>query len=76
MALLKRQTFTYEVFDDQGPALINSFVGNWTRGTEAGIGLNNNTYTATPTPGAYFSFTFSGTLNLNLVCGMLTLSRK
>jgi len=59
MALIKRQTVSYEIFDDQSPTLWNAFVGNWTRYSEEGF--NNNTVTATPTPGASLSFTFSGT---------------
>ena len=58
MALIKRQTVSYEIYDDQSPTLWNSFSGNWTRYQEQGF--NNNTITATPTPGAYVSFTFSG----------------
>lgn len=59
MALLKRQSFTYEIFDDQSPALMKTYQGNWTHYTAPGF--NNNTITATPNPGASFSLTFSGT---------------
>jgi hypothetical protein len=58
MALLKRQSVTYEIFDDQGPTLWNSYVGNWTGYPFQGA--INNTVTATPTLGASLSFTFSG----------------
>jgi hypothetical protein len=59
MALLKRQTISYEVFDDQSPFLMNSYVGDWTHTTYAGF--NNDTITLTATPGASFSYTFTGT---------------
>ena len=59
MALLKRQSVTYQIFDDQSPTMWNSFVGNWTR--YPADGFNNNTITATPTTGASLSFSFSGT---------------
>jgi len=58
MALLKRQSGTFEVFDDQGPTLSGSMVGNWTHVPYTGF--YNNTITGTPTPGASFVFTFSG----------------
>lgn len=58
MALTRRQTLNYEVFDDQSPTLWNSFVGNWTHYTDGNF--NNGTITATPTTGASLSFTFSG----------------
>lgn len=61
MALLKRQTITYEIFDDQSPTLWGSFVGNWTRNHDEDGDFNNSTYTSTATPGASLSFTFSGT---------------
>ena len=59
MALLKRQSILFEVFDDQSPTLGNSYVGIWTHYPfeEA----NNGTLTATQTPGASLSFIFSGT---------------
>jgi len=56
MALLRRQTFTYEIFDDQSPAL--SYTGNWTH--SAFQGFTNDTISTTPTPGASLSFAFSG----------------
>jgi len=60
MALLKRQSTAtaLEIFDDQGPTMWGTFVGNWTLYNAKGF--NNNTLTATPTPGASLSFTFSG----------------
>jgi len=60
MALLRRQTFTVEIYDDQSPQLENDFVGNWTRGTYGKNIFYNNTITETPTPGSTFSVTFSG----------------
>jgi len=60
MALIRRQTINFEIFDDQSPTLWNLFVGNWTRLQFEGF--NNDTITATPTPGASLSFTFSGVL--------------
>ena len=59
MALLERQvTYTYVVFDDQGPGLWNNYVGNWTRYSQEGF--FNHTFTATPTPGSSVSLNFSG----------------
>lgn len=61
MAFLRRQSYNFVVYDDQSPAVYNDFVGNWTRGTYLGVGLNNDTYTATSTVGSSLTFTFSGT---------------
>lgn len=58
MALSRRQTYTYEVFDDQSPTLMRTYEGNWTHYTSKGY--ENNTYSFTTTPGASFSLTFSG----------------
>lgn len=59
MGLIKRQqTFTYQVFDDQGPDLMKTYNGNWTHYTYPGF--VNNTITATPNPGSTFSFSFDG----------------
>ena len=59
MVSLRRQADTYEYFDDQGPVMWGSFVGNWTHRT-AGDPFYNHTITSTSKPGASFSFTFSG----------------
>lgn len=59
MALSRRQTYTYEIFDDQSPTLMKTYGGNWTHYTSKGY--ENNTYTSTMTPGASFSLTFTGT---------------
>ena len=61
MALHRRQTTDPaggEIFDDQGPDLWGSFVGNWTRYSASGF--NNGTLTATPDVGDSLSFAFSG----------------
>lgn len=60
MELLKRQTFTLEIYDDQSPQLIGNFEGNWTRGTYGQDIFYNNTITETATPGSTFSVSFSG----------------
>jgi len=61
MALLRRQTFTVVIWDDQSPQLANSFSGNWTRTTFGKNIFYDNTITVTPTPGATFSVSFNGT---------------
>ena len=53
-----RQVVNPEVYDDQSPALLDKFEGNWTRHLHEGF--SNNTLTATQTPGASLSFTFRG----------------
>lgn len=78
MALLRRQDVTYEVFDDQGPALYNKYQGNWSHYTNSNF--YNYTYTATPTTGTFLSFTFQGSeawiyggvLNINQTTGFPT----
>ena len=75
MALLKRQAVSYEIFDDQSPALWNSYVGNWTRYNADGF--NNDTVTATPTPGASVSFSFSGArIVYAWPCSMILMLRR
>ncbi|KAF9780808.1 hypothetical protein BJ322DRAFT_284118 [Thelephora terrestris] len=58
MALLRRQSFTYKTFDDQGPELWGSYAGDWTHYLQNSA--YNSTVTVTSTPGASLSFTFSG----------------
>ena len=71
MALLKRQTFTAIIFDDQSPTLYNNFVGNWTRGTFGKNVFYNNTVTETSTPGSTFSVAFKGMCIVSLwLCSM------
>jgi hypothetical protein len=60
MALIKRQSETSVIYDDQSPLLWDSYVGNWTHYSYPNLGFNNNTVTATPNPGASLSFSFSG----------------
>lgn len=60
MALLRRQTFTLQVWDDQSPQLAHAFVGNWTRTTYGKKIFYNDTITETPTIGAAFNIEFSG----------------
>ena len=62
MALPRRQTTNdSDTFDDQGPALWGSFVGNWTRYPANHSIFNNGTLTATPNIRDSLSFNFSGT---------------
>ncbi|KAF9781710.1 hypothetical protein BJ322DRAFT_240030 [Thelephora terrestris] len=61
MAILKRQSYTYEIIDDQSQTLMNTYKGNWTHYTLQGSTFVDNTITATPNPGASFSLTFAGT---------------
>lgn len=69
MGLLRRQiTYTYIVFDDQGPGLWGNYVGNWSHYTHQGF--SNYTFTATSTPGASLSLTFSGTYVLYVWSGL------
>lgn len=70
MALLKRQLYSVEYFDDQSPELANSFVGNWTHTTYGEGIFYNNTITVTETPGSTFTVTFSGTY---VVCSWVCL---
>jgi len=49
---------TYDIFDDQGPVLWGSYVGNWTHYTDSDF--YNDTVTITTTSGASLSFTFAG----------------
>lgn len=60
MALSRRQSYTYEVFDDQSPAVIKTYQGNWTHYIIAGRDFVNDTLTLTTTPGASFSLSFGG----------------
>lgn len=63
MALTRRQNITsnYVIFDDQSPALWDSYVGNWARDDHLSSTYYNNTLTATSTPGDSFTFTYTGT---------------
>ena len=58
MALLRRQSVTYQYFDDQSPIMWGDFAGQWVH--YAAEGFYNDTLTSTSTPGASISFTFSG----------------
>lgn len=67
MGLSKRQTFSYEVIDDQNPVVQKTYKGNWTHYNFQGF--TNNTFTATPNPGASFSLTFSGARSRSIALG-------
>lgn len=60
MALSRRQSYTYEIFDDQSPEVMKTYQGNWTHYIIPGQDWVNDTITLTTTPGATFSLTFGG----------------
>ncbi|KAF9781708.1 hypothetical protein BJ322DRAFT_1111639 [Thelephora terrestris] len=59
MLLPKRQVQNDEIYDDQSPDLMKTYLGNWTHVTARG-GWYQDTYTFTTTPRSSFSFTFVG----------------
>jgi hypothetical protein len=60
MVLLRKQSSTLLIYDDQGPALWGNYVGNWIHHSDPSMGLTNNTITSTPEQGASFWFAFTG----------------
>lgn len=62
MSLVRSQTYTYEIFDDQGPELMKTYSeDDWTHFIDRTGSWAEGTYTATTTPGASFSLTYEGT---------------
>ena len=61
MPLVRSQTYTFEIFDDQGPELMKTYSEyDWTHFIDHTGSWAEGTYTATTTPGASFSLTYEG----------------